>query len=62
MSEDEKCVTVKTNHKSNRKSPFSSKCVYGYSSNVEGLNDNTGKLNQSYILVYIIHALYLKTK
>lgn len=45
MSEDEKCNITKSNYKPNRKSPFSSKCVYGYSSTVEGLNDNTGKLN-----------------
>lgn len=46
MSDDEKRMISKSNLKPNRKSPFSSKCVYGYSSNVEGLNDITGKLNQ----------------
>ncbi|KAH8417293.1 hypothetical protein KR222_008007 [Zaprionus bogoriensis] len=35
--------TEQQNLKRNRKSPFSSNCVYGYSSNVEGLNDNADK-------------------
>ncbi|KAL7738707.1 hypothetical protein ACLKA6_001954 [Drosophila palustris] len=42
-NQDEKRAYFENIPKHKRKSPFSSKCSYGYTTNIEGLNDNTDK-------------------
>ncbi|KAH8385046.1 hypothetical protein KR093_006195 [Drosophila rubida] len=41
--QDKRSSGLKCNSKLKCKSPFSSKCSYGYSSNIDGLNDSTDK-------------------